>query len=130
MSLREQPSDKSYTIAVCLSAIFGVVGIQHFYLGRIVEALIDRQVDPSRLLAVANRCRKRTPTLRLEDAREALGDIEVFPVSNDFAGAVKAMNLGRPLADVAPRSALRQDLRRLAERLPEPSSPSSTPQTM
>ena len=41
MNLREQPSDKSYTIAVCLSAIFGVVGIQHFYLGRIVEATID-----------------------------------------------------------------------------------------
>ena len=37
----EQPSDKSYTIAVCLSAIFGVVGIQHFYLGRWVEATID-----------------------------------------------------------------------------------------
>jgi TM2 domain-containing membrane protein YozV len=37
----EQPSDKSYTIAVCLSAIFGVVGIQHFYLGRLVEATID-----------------------------------------------------------------------------------------
>jgi len=41
LSLSAQPSDKSYTIAVCLSAIFGVVGIQHFYLGRIVEALID-----------------------------------------------------------------------------------------
>ena len=37
----EQPSEKSYTIAVCLSAIFGVVGIQHFYLGRYVEATID-----------------------------------------------------------------------------------------
>ena len=37
----EQPSDKSYTIAVCLSAIFGVIGIQHFYLGRLVEATID-----------------------------------------------------------------------------------------
>lgn len=37
----EVPSKKSYTIAVCLSAIFGVVGIQHFYLGRYVEALID-----------------------------------------------------------------------------------------
>lgn len=41
LNLREQPSDKSYTIAVCLSAIFGVVGIQHFYLGRLVEATID-----------------------------------------------------------------------------------------
>ncbi|MEQ9451429.1 MAG: NINE protein [Pseudomonadales bacterium] len=37
----ETPSQKSYVIAVCLSAIFGVVGIQHFYMGRYVEATID-----------------------------------------------------------------------------------------
>ena len=41
LNLVEEPSEKSYTIAVCLSAIFGVVGIQHFYLGRYVEATID-----------------------------------------------------------------------------------------
>lgn len=41
MNPSEQVSDKSYTIAVCLSAIFGVVGIQHFYLGRWIEAIID-----------------------------------------------------------------------------------------
>ena len=37
----EQPSEKSYVIAVCLSAIFGVVGFQHFYMGRYLEATID-----------------------------------------------------------------------------------------
>ena len=37
----ETPSEKSYAIAVSLSAIFGVVGIQHFYLGRWLEAFID-----------------------------------------------------------------------------------------
>lgn len=37
----QTPSEKSYVIAVCLSAIFGVVGIQHFYMGRYVEACID-----------------------------------------------------------------------------------------
>lgn len=41
MATLPEPSGKSYTIAVCLSAIFGVVGIQHFYLGRYVEATID-----------------------------------------------------------------------------------------
>lgn len=41
MVRHEQPSGKSYTIAVCLSAIFGVVGIQHFYLERWIEAFID-----------------------------------------------------------------------------------------
>lgn len=37
----KQPSSKSYAVAVCLSAIFGVMGIHHFYLGRYVEGLID-----------------------------------------------------------------------------------------
>ena len=37
----EYPSEKSYVIAVCLSAIFGVVGIQHFYMGRYAEACLD-----------------------------------------------------------------------------------------
>ena len=41
MENSQQPSEKSYVIAVCLSAIFGVVGIQHFYMGRYVEASID-----------------------------------------------------------------------------------------
>lgn len=36
-----EPSRKSYVVAVCLSAIFGVVGIQHFYLGRYLEGFID-----------------------------------------------------------------------------------------
>ncbi|MDY6842826.1 MAG: NINE protein [Thermodesulfobacteriota bacterium] len=34
-------SKKSYAIAVCLSAIFGVLGIQHFYLGRYLLGLAD-----------------------------------------------------------------------------------------
>ena len=34
-------SKKSYVIAVCLSGIFGVVGIQHFYLERWIEAIVD-----------------------------------------------------------------------------------------
>ena len=34
-------SKKNYTVAVCLSAVFGTIGIQHFYLGRYVLGLID-----------------------------------------------------------------------------------------
>jgi len=41
LNLLETPSDKSYAIAVSLSAVFGVVGIQHFYLGRWFEAIVD-----------------------------------------------------------------------------------------
>ena len=35
------PSEKNYIVAVCLSAIFGVMGIHHFYLGRYIEGIID-----------------------------------------------------------------------------------------
>jgi TM2 domain-containing membrane protein YozV len=36
-----QPSPKSYATAVALSAVFGFLGVQHFYLGRWVEGLVD-----------------------------------------------------------------------------------------
>ena len=34
-------SEKSYAVAVCLSAVFGIIGIQHFYLGRHALGLAD-----------------------------------------------------------------------------------------
>ena len=38
---REVPSSKSYAKAVILSGVFGFVGLQHFYLGRWREGLLD-----------------------------------------------------------------------------------------
>ncbi|MFC1883296.1 hypothetical protein ACFL2O_00865 [Thermodesulfobacteriota bacterium] len=37
----ETKSEESYAVAVCLSAIFGIIGIQHFYLGRHALGLAD-----------------------------------------------------------------------------------------
>ena len=37
----EQVSPKSYAVAVCLSGIFGIIGVQHFYLGRYFLAVTD-----------------------------------------------------------------------------------------
>ena len=34
-------SEKSYTIAVCFAAIFGIIGIHHFYVGRWRHGLFD-----------------------------------------------------------------------------------------
>ena len=36
-----EPSPKNYILAVCLSAVFGVMGVHHFYLGRYVEGILD-----------------------------------------------------------------------------------------
>ena len=35
------PSTKNYVVAVCLSAVFGVLGVHHFYLGRYLEGVLD-----------------------------------------------------------------------------------------
>ena len=34
-------SPKSYGVAVSLSAVFGLIGVQHFYLGRYILGLTD-----------------------------------------------------------------------------------------
>lgn len=36
-----RPSEKSYIVAVCLSGIFGVMGVHHFYLDRYLEGIFD-----------------------------------------------------------------------------------------
>ncbi len=39
--MSEQVSPKNYAVAVCLSGIFGIVGVQHFYLGRYFLGVTD-----------------------------------------------------------------------------------------
>jgi len=36
-----QQSSKKYATAVCLSGVFGLLGIHHFYLGRWFHGIID-----------------------------------------------------------------------------------------
>ena len=35
------PSKKKYATAVCLAAVFGILGIHHFYLGRWIHGAVD-----------------------------------------------------------------------------------------
>ena len=39
--MHKAKSKKSYTIAVCLSAVFGIIGVQHFYLERYFLGFTD-----------------------------------------------------------------------------------------
>jgi pilus assembly protein CpaE len=83
----------------------------------LLTALTDRGVPLARVLVLANRCRRRNPMLALEDARDALQGVELVAIGNDFEGALRSMNYGRPLAEVAPRSVIRRDLRALLPRI-------------
>jgi pilus assembly protein CpaE len=78
-----------------------------------LTALTDRRVPQANILPVANRYRKRSPMLSLDDARDALGGLSIGRVSNDFSSVIRSINYGQPVAKVAPRSSLRNDIHEL-----------------
>jgi TM2 domain-containing membrane protein YozV len=49
-----QPSRRSYATAVALSSVFGFVGVQHFYLGRWGEGLLDVGLSVGWMLSFAH----------------------------------------------------------------------------
>ena len=68
-------------------------------------------------MAIINRYRKRGNMVDLEDAEKALGGISLFRLSNDYTSVIRALNYGTPLADTAPKSAIRRDVIQLASQL-------------
>lgn len=86
---------------------------------RILHSLVhDHNVPLERLVLVVNRYRqRRNALLGLSEAREAVGEVAVECVNNDYDSAVSAINYGLPLSEAAPRSVLRRDLQHLAREL-------------
>lgn len=78
--------------------------------------LAARGVSTDRILPVANRYWKRSHMLTLDEAQRALG-VPPIVISNDFKSAINAINFGQLLAQAARRSALREDLRKLAQKI-------------
>ncbi len=83
----------------------------------VLRALDERGVPRAKVLPIANRCVRRPHMLTVEDACEALGRRRVVCIGNDYESALRSLNLGRPLASVAPQSVVRRDLLELAARV-------------
>ena len=77
-------------------------------------ALLERGIPESRIVLVANRYDKRS-SVPLTEAQDALGGQPLSLVANDYRTAVYNINFGRPLAETAPSSLLRRDIRQLIE---------------
>ena len=71
----------------------------------------------SRIVLVLNRFRKQNHMIGFDECRRALGDEGLETVRNDFKSALRSINFGKPLSEVAPMSGLRRDLRKLAEKV-------------
>jgi pilus assembly protein CpaE len=87
--------------------------------GATVSFLADQGIGRERILALANRVRRRGPLLKLEEGRRAIGVEVLHAIRSDWVKAIGSVNRGRPLCDVASRSRLRRDYRRLAARIRE-----------
>lgn len=83
----------------------------------IVSCLTKAGIASERILPVANRVKKRGPLVRLEDSRKAVGLTSCHAIRNDWRKAMKSVNRGHPLSQVAARSRLRSDFRNLAVKI-------------
>jgi len=83
----------------------------------IVSSLTESGVASERILPLANRVKKRGPLVRLEDSKKAVGLKTCHAIRNDWRKAMKSVNRGHPLSQVAPRSGLRSDYRKLAAKV-------------
>ena len=77
------------------------------------SALIDRDVARDGIIPLVSRYGKRSP-ISLKEAEKALGGMKLRVVRNDFRSAVRSINYAEPLAQAAPSSVLRRDIRQLA----------------
>jgi pilus assembly protein CpaE len=84
---------------------------------RLRGALLDRGVAAGRIVPVINRHRKRKQMIGLDECRRALDVSEIELIGNDYRNAIRGINFGQPLAEAAPMSSIRKDIRRLARTL-------------
>lgn len=91
------------------------MNVEDLRVARIMlAALLRRGIGPDRILPVANRHPARKSQIRLDEARKALGVDTIRCLSNDYVSVARSINYGRTLTQIAPRSAIRRDIRELA----------------
>ncbi len=82
-----------------------------------LSALSEHGVPASAVIPVASHYHRRRSVITLADAQRALYDRPLGTLSLDEASAAAGSNYGQPLAECAPRSTLRKEIRAFAERV-------------
>ena len=79
-----------------------------------VSKLTKSGIAHNKIIPVANRVKKRGPLVRLEDSKKVIGLSSCQSIRSDWRKAMKSVNHGQPLAQVARVSGIRNDFRKLA----------------
>lgn len=78
----------------------------------------ELHVDDSQITVVVNRCNKSNP-VSLADIREALPNLRVVSLPNDFRRVSESVNMGSPLLDSASGATITRELEKMARSLGE-----------
>jgi len=79
----------------------------------LLKSLTEQGVPPESITLVVSRYHRRS-IISISQAREALGRDALVVIGSDYRHSLEAMTYAQPLAEVAPRSPLRKELRQLA----------------
>jgi len=82
-----------------------------------VLSLTESGIAGEKILSLANRFKKRSSLVRLEDGQKAVGVKSCLAIRSDWRKAMKSVNSALPLAQVAQKSGLRNDFKKLASRV-------------
>jgi len=87
------------------------------FAGSLIKCLMENGMAREQIVPLANRVGRRGPLLRLADSERAIGSNSLVRIRSDWGKAMKSINHGQPLAQMARRSRLRRDFRKLAARI-------------
>lgn len=80
----------------------------------ILSSLIEAGIARERIIPLANRVRKRSLLVKLEDTKQVLGLSSCRIIRSNWRKAMKSVHRAKLLAEVVKRSGLRKDIRALA----------------
>ncbi|MDH4317088.1 MAG: AAA family ATPase [Desulfobulbaceae bacterium] len=84
---------------------------------RILESMRDNdRVRSNKIRVVANRFEKKN-AISLDEGEQVIGQKFYYTIPNDYQSTMEAINAGKPLLEIAPRSKVEKSYRELAEQL-------------
>jgi len=95
-------------------------GVAHLRDAQQLVSILGNELNiaDSRITVVVNRFSKSNP-VSLKDIREALPDLQVISLPNDYRRVSRSVNMGSPLLETAGGAAITRNLDRLARSLDE-----------